>query len=157
MGKKKQAAPPPVSAANSREMDLLLSVLAKLGVAVDRATHDTLAGFIKGVLDESVLLWAEIFGAGNQIGVQLSSGAPFFDERLAEMRATAERLSSLPECFTGDERWLRVAVSQPGPGGGRKMMLLAVIKPSSGDLTAELCEEKFTTILGLVRKEWPMK
>lgn len=156
MPKKKTVTPSPI-VQSSQEIDLLLPILAKLGITVDRANRDTLAGFIKGLLHDDVLLWSEIWGGENEIHVQISSGFPFFEDRLAEMRVATERLSNLPACFEGDARWLRIAVSQPRPSGGRNVILIARIRSLDGNLTPELCEQKITVIVEFMRGDWPLK
>lgn len=153
---KKPTATISATGSNGRVIDLLLPVLTKLGISARRVRPDILAGFIDGLLEDT-LLWSEIWGEGNQIGVQISSHMPFFEDRLEEICAKARRANSLPECGVDKDRWIKIAVTGPRPSGGRHVVLIAKIEPSAGDLTPEFCEQKITTIAEFMRKEWPLK
>lgn len=157
MSKKKPTATISAIGADGRIIGLLLPVLTKLGISVPRVRPDMLVGFINGLLDENILLWSEIWGEGNQIGIQISSSRPFFEGQEAEIRAKVEQANSLPECGTGEDRWLKIGITSPRPSGGRNVALIARIMPTAGELTPEFCEQKITAIIEFMRKEWPMK
>lgn len=159
MAKKKSTLQDPANVSDGRVIDLLLAVFAKLGLSVERPRHNTLAGFIKGVLSDNVLLWSEIWGGDNEIHVQLADIHGVDEDQEERIRAEVERLNSFPEWGTGDERWLRVALSAPRrSGGGRNVMLIARIRPlGGGELTPEFCEHIFTVITEFVKKEWPLR
>ncbi|GEM_PF-3485397 len=159
MAKKKPAVQPSANVLDGRVIDLLLPVLAELGISVERPRPDTLAGFIKGLLGDDVFLWSEIWGGDNEMHLQLADLHGIYEDQEERIRAEVERLNNFPEWGAGDERWLRVALSVPRrSGGGRNVMLIAIIRPlGGGELTPEFCEHIITVIVTFVKKEWPLR
>ena len=150
MSRKKAVVKP--NALDGRTIDLILPILAKLGISfTDRPQADILAGLVNGLLGE-MSLWGEVWGGEDEIHVKIWSVETFEEEQKPEVSAKIEQINNLPECRDGEERWLRIVSTEPRRSGRKHVMLVARIKPA----TIEVFEEKSAIIVLIVGQRWPL-
>ena len=151
MARKKIFPVPPKPTAGSKMIDLLLPLLAELGIEITRTNPEALAGVARGIMGERIV-FVEIIGGEETCGLLFQSGTTFQDDQT--ITALLKEANGHPECFDNDTRWMRIAASAPRSWGGRHYMVVGKIKTclenDSGDI-----REKLKLLVTHFRHNWP--